>query len=65
METSTVWPEDLPDVEPAEKQRLADQLHADAKPCAQLDYIRTHSGFCRRITVTEEDLQRLRGAESS
>ena len=27
--------------------------------CADLEYVRVLTGFCRQITVTEEDLQRL------
>ena len=39
-------------------------FHADAAACSQLEYIRTHTGFCRQITVTPEDLARVTGEGS-
>lgn len=63
VETSTIWPEDCDPLEPAEKARIEQALHADPARCAHLEYIRMHTGFCRRITVTADDLKRL-GAPS-
>jgi len=57
VETDTIWPAELPPLEPAEKARIEQALHADPKRCAQLEYVRMHTGFCRQITVTAEDLQ--------
>ena len=59
MEQSTVWPAEFDDMEPTEKQRLAAALHADPESCAQLEYVRMHTGFRREVTVTEEDLERV------
>jgi hypothetical protein len=59
METDTIWPAEFADVPPAERRRLEEKLHADPKACAHLDYVRTHTGFCRQITVTNDDVQRL------
>ena len=59
VETNTVWPEVYDELEPAEKARIADALHADPASCANLEYIRMHTGFCRQITVTEEDVDRV------
>ena len=59
METTTIWSEDQDDMEPSEKARIAAALHADPENCAHLEYVRTHTGFCRRITVTPEDLERV------
>jgi hypothetical protein len=28
-----------------------------------LEYVRMHTGFCRQITVTAEDAQRVRGGD--
>ncbi len=64
METRTIWPEEFAGPDAAEKQEIADRLHADAAGCAELEYVRTHTGFCRRITVTAEDLQRVKKAKS-
>ncbi len=61
VETSTVWPDAGKALKPEEKRQTEQQLHSDPAACAQLDYVRMHSGFCRQITVTQEDLARLRG----
>jgi hypothetical protein len=59
MEAVTIWPEEYDEWEPAEKQRVELLLHADPQHAAQLEYVRQHTGFQRRITVTPEDLERL------
>jgi hypothetical protein len=59
METTTVWPAEYQDLPQAEKGRLEAQLHANPAACGQLEYVRTHTGFCRQITVTDADVQRL------
>ena len=59
IETTTVWPGELARVQPAQRKRLENRLHADPRQASQMAYIRLHTGFCREITVTEEDLLRL------
>ncbi len=59
VETSTVWPEEYDELEPSEKQRIAAALHADPESCTGLEYVRMHTGFCRQITVTEADVDRV------
>jgi len=59
METSVIWPSQYDELEPQEKSRLEAALHADPASCANLEYVRTHTGFCRQITVTEEDVERV------
>ena len=59
METTTVWPDEFQDLPRPEKTRLEQQLHADPAACGNLEYVRTHTGFCRQITVTPSDVQRL------
>jgi hypothetical protein len=59
MEQTTVWPDLYDDWEPADRARVEASLHADPKNCADLTYLRQHTGFCRKITVTEADLARL------
>lgn len=59
METTTVWPDEYDELEPAEKARIARALHADPENCAQIEYVRVHTGFCRQITVTPDDMQRV------
>ncbi|MGA2063922.1 MAG: hypothetical protein ABSG86_03085 [Thermoguttaceae bacterium] len=59
VETATVWPEELSGVGPAERERIEAALHADPARAAGLEYVRLYTGFCRRITVTPADVQRL------
>jgi hypothetical protein len=59
MEQATSWPDAFEDWEPADRARVETALHADPKNCAEVTYLRQHSGFCRKITVTETDLERL------
>ena len=61
METNTIWPAAYEELPAGEKARLEAKLHGDPAACAGLEYVRTHSGFCRQITVTEADVQRLGG----
>lgn len=59
LEEVTVWPEEYDEWEPDDKARLEQQLHADPEAASHLEYVRTHTGFCRRITVTADDIERL------
>ena len=60
VETAVVWPEEFAEVDPGERAELEKRLHADPQQAAELEYVRLHTGFCRRITVTAEDLGRLK-----
>lgn len=59
VETHTVWPADVA-VAYAEMPTLEAKLHAEPQACAGLEYVRVHTGFCRQITVSAADLQRVR-----
>ncbi len=59
METETVWPDQLAALDPTRRQRVEQSLHGQPQQAAQLEYVRTHSGFCRRITVSDADLARI------
>lgn len=59
VEQHTIWPEEFDAYDDADKDRVAALLHADPRACASLDYTRLHTGFCRDITVTQADLDRL------
>lgn len=61
MEHETVWPEEYDHLEPEEKSRLEEALHADPENASVLEYVRVHTGFSRKITVTAEDLERVSG----
>jgi len=59
VETSTIWPEEYEDWSAADRARIEQRLHAKPQDAADLDYVRQHTGFCRQITVTEQDLERV------
>ena len=48
-------------VNPADRQRIEAQLHADPAKAENLEYVRLYTGFSRRITVTPGDIARLTG----
>ena len=58
METETQWPDGYADRDVAELTRIAAALHAAPEEAEHIEYIRTHTGFCRRIVATEADIER-------
>ena len=58
VETTTVWPEGS-ELDPYRRVELEALLHASPEEASHLEYVRTHTGFCRQITVTDEDLERV------
>ncbi len=58
VETTTVWPADT-ELDPRQRMQIEAMLHAHPEEAAHLEYIRVHTGFCRQIIVTDEDLQRV------
>ncbi len=60
MEHSTVWPEELATVSADERERVEQRLHAHPEEAKELAYLRLPTGFHRQITVTADDLQRLK-----
>jgi hypothetical protein len=59
VEQHTVWPDAYEDWSAADKDRVAELLHAAPADAAELDYVRQHTGFARVITVTPADLDRV------
>jgi hypothetical protein len=59
MEQLTIWPDEYDDWKQQDRARVETALHSDPKDCAELTYTRQHTGFCRQITVTEADLERV------
>lgn len=57
LETQTVWPAEAADLSEADKQALAQTLHTEPQAAKHLEYVRLHTGFCRKITVTPEEIQ--------
>lgn len=60
VETNTIWPDEFAQLPPAEKARIDAALHAAPQEASELDYTRLHTGFCRDITVTEADVERVK-----
>ena len=58
-EEITSWSEDFDDLEPGEKSLIEIALHADPENCSQLENVRIHTGFCRTVTVTTDDIARV------
>jgi hypothetical protein len=58
LETDTEWPDEV-NLSPEERARYEEALHAHPEQCAHLEYIRLHTGFCRKIVVTAADMARL------
>ena len=58
VETATIWPAGT-ELDPRERYQLEAVLHAHPQEAAQLEYVRMHTGFCRKIIVTDEDLARV------
>ncbi|MGI9457890.1 MAG: hypothetical protein ACR2NU_15095 [Aeoliella sp.] len=59
METETEWSPECDVADEIERTRIALLMHKAPGEAAAIEYIRTHTGFCRRITVTPEDVERL------
>ena len=59
VENVTIWPDEYDDWPLAERQRIEALLHSEPQQATQLEYLRQHTGFCRQITVTPADLERV------
>ena len=59
LETTTLWPAAYDGLDTAERERIEKGLHGDPQHCTELEYVRVYTGFCRQITVTPPDIERL------
>jgi hypothetical protein len=59
VETQTMWPDEYDAWEEADRERIAQRLHDQPQDAAEMDYQRLHTGFCRQITVTPADIERV------
>jgi hypothetical protein len=59
VETRTIWPDEYDHWDEAERERIAALLHAQPQAASDLEYDRVHTGFCRVIRVTADDLARV------
>jgi hypothetical protein len=64
IEQQTVWPVELADAPggDADRKHIENRLHSNPAAAAELEYIRLHAGFIRKITVTAADLEPSRNA---
>jgi len=62
VETDTIWPDEFDEMEPSDRERISNDLHGDPASTTILEYVRMHTGFCRQITVTRDDVDRLKVA---
>jgi hypothetical protein len=59
IEQQTVWPVELADAPggDTDRKRIENRLHSNPATAGQLEYVRLHAGFIRKITVTAADLE--------
>jgi hypothetical protein len=62
VEKSTIWPENLSNAPSAtaEREKISNLLHEAPAKATELEYVRLGTGFQRKISVTAEDLERLK-----
>lgn len=60
VEENTIWPDEYDAWDEAQRDVVARRLHAEPQSAANLDYVRQHTGFCRQIVVTPEDIERVK-----
>lgn len=61
VEIDTVWPEACRDWSAERKAAAEARLHATAERRPQLRYFRLHTGFCRIVVPSEDDLREVEG----
>lgn len=59
MEESTVFDDGLRELTDDDQRWLAAALHARPHRAATVRYVRHHTGFCREIHATGQDVERL------
>ena len=59
VEINTVWPDETDNWTDDARMQLAARLHGNPKDAAYLQYVRLATGFCRRIQVTADDIERF------
>ncbi len=65
VETTTEWPEEYDGWDVADRLAAEIKLHAEPEQASELEYVRQHTGFCRKITVTPDDLARVGATQAS
>jgi hypothetical protein len=59
VERQTIWPAESSGAPSggADRRRIEDRLHSAPANASELEYVRLHAGFIRKITVTAADLK--------
>lgn len=60
VEENTIWPDEYDAWDDSQRDDVARRLHEQPQAAANLDYVRLHTGFCRQIVVTPEDIERVK-----
>ena len=60
VETKTNWDPEVAELPDEEKRWVASELHRHPDQASKIQYVRVHTGMIRQITVTADDVQRLR-----
>ncbi|HEY0980518.1 MULTISPECIES: hypothetical protein [unclassified Schlesneria] len=59
IESRTSWDPSVGKLTDEDKAVLARMVHRDPAKAAKVSYTRSHTGFTREITVTEQDIARI------
>lgn len=59
IETRTNWDSGVGDLNDDDRNWVSSAIHRSPELASKIEYERAHTGFCREITVTIEDIQRL------
>ncbi|NQV29014.1 MAG: hypothetical protein HQ518_32060 [Rhodopirellula sp.] len=59
IETRTAWDPAVGKLDDADRKWLSKAIHKAPQLASKIQYERAHTGFCREITVTVEDIQRI------
>jgi len=59
VEVDTRWPEEYDNGRSPRCPEWAQYLHEHPEEASHLEYVRLPTGFCRRIVVTKNDIQRM------
>ena len=59
VEALTHWDPAVGKLTDGDREWLSAAVHRNPELASKIEYERAHTGFCREITVTVEDIQRL------
>ncbi|GAB4158581.1 MAG: hypothetical protein Tsb009_35810 [Planctomycetaceae bacterium] len=59
VETRTEWDPEIGELSDEDRRWLSEAVHREPESAEKIEYVRTHTGFTRVITVTVSDIERL------